>query len=339
MPQKQNFIKKFAKSIKMTKFLSVIALCLAFVLLVKVGDGVKEAAYSIIHRPNLQTNKIAIGMATDENYVYPTIVTATSLLENASLDTKYEIIIMHPSDLLSVSKEILLSLNDEFPKHEIKLHDVKDAFDGFDDQYRATPLWYKLKLASILPNYSKCIWLDSDVLVFKNLSELNDIDMSNYYVAGVPSGADFDPAYDNFEEKWGIPNDLHICTGVDLFNLSKIRQDKIETKMMEMGKNSGKLFPYKDEDAINIVCYPKIKLLHPKYGILNLIMPGGFLEQRKIIFGEKEYQEAISDPVIVHLVDKPWKNNKVILGKTWWEYAEKTRFYEEICKKYRKQMT
>lgn len=41
---------------------------------------------------------IPIAMASDDNYVYPTAVAITSILENANKNTKIEIYLMHPGN-------------------------------------------------------------------------------------------------------------------------------------------------------------------------------------------------------------------------------------------------
>ena len=48
---------------------------------------------------NSSKNVISVAMATDDNYIYPTIVSMTSLARNSNRNTIYHIYIMHPDNL------------------------------------------------------------------------------------------------------------------------------------------------------------------------------------------------------------------------------------------------
>lgn len=45
---------------------------------------------------------------------------------------------------------------------------------------------FRLMLPEVLPNLNKIIYLDADIFVNTDIKELWDIDMTNYYFAGVP---------------------------------------------------------------------------------------------------------------------------------------------------------
>ncbi len=69
--------------------------------------------------------------------------------------------------------------------------------------------------------------------------------------------------------------------------------------------------------------------LPPKYGTLIRYR----LEEG--IYSEKEKLEALKYPGVLHLMDKPWKDNKALKlygSCKWWEYAKKSDFYDEIDK-------
>ena len=45
-------------------------------------------------------------------------------------------------------------------------------------------------------------------------------------------------------------------------------------------------------------------------------------------------ENAFDNLSIIHCICKPWNNPKVAFGRHWWDYARKTAFYKDICKKY-----
>lgn len=106
----------------------------------------------------------------------------------------------------------------------------------------------------------KILYMDLDTIVVDDISELFDIDIENYYCAGVfdhymknqPLNTILDIDYDNY-----------INAGVILFNLEYVRKDKKDKELIEY-INSTKL-TYLDQDTINKVFYGKIKLIDSIY--------------------------------------------------------------------------
>jgi len=74
--------------------------------------------------------------------------------------------------------------------------------------------------SKIFPELDKILSLDIDTIVTENIDELWDIDISNYYIAGVRDTPEFNK------------NGLYVNGGVLLCNLKKIREDKMDEKMI-----------------------------------------------------------------------------------------------------------
>lgn len=118
----------------------------------------------------------------------------------------------------------------------------------------------RLYLADLLPNEEKVLYLDTDLLVLDNITELFDIDISNYYAAGViDQGAKTNLMTPNIN----IDKQHYINSGVCLFNLKKIREDN-KSKELDNYLNTNKLL-YPDQDTINVVFKDKILFLDNKY--------------------------------------------------------------------------
>ena len=73
-------------------------------------------------------NIIPIALSTDNNYIFPTIVTITSILENAAPLTYYDIYILLSSDFNEESKYKLLKIKDHYQCGNITLINMKDEF-------------------------------------------------------------------------------------------------------------------------------------------------------------------------------------------------------------------
>lgn len=118
----------------------------------------------------------------------------------------------------------------------------------------------KLYFASVFANEDKIIWIDLDAIARKPLDELWNMNIDDYYLAGV---------VDSGIEKWHTPGleldwSQYVNAGVLLFNLKKIREDDKEKELIELVNNQKLACP--EQDALNVV-FENNKLIIP--GIWN----------------------------------------------------------------------
>lgn len=306
MPKKQNFMKKYVRNLNYNGRLSL-----------KNKNNVKI---------------IPIGMATDDNYIKPTIACINSLFLNANDTTKYTVIVMVPGDLSKDSETKLLSFNEKFKQHKIEIRNMGEEFSNVSRPHWITAAaYFRLKLPEIFLDFEKVIYLDSDTLVLKDLREFYEIDINNQYIAGVPDIGRVQEHVRRTFESVGIKNDKIINSGVMLWNLTKIRHDEMMSKLEEFLNHCGSEFlrDFGDQGVINVVFYEKILDIHPKF---NLLFGGNdyFSEKSSKIYDEKEQEYSKEDPTIVHFTcDRPWhdKNFSQLTSKyvkLWHEYVEKS---------------
>lgn len=278
-----------------------------------------------------EVSPINIAMATDNNYAYPTIVSMTSILENKKHNTKIDFYIMLSGDFNEDIKTKIMSLQDKYSNCRITLVDMKDKFKGLHTSaHITTAAYYRLSLASLFPNLDKILYLDTDILVIKDLSELYNYNLDNYYLAGVLATQSniaegnikrriARPKRDYYLKKFGIENykTHYINDGIALFNLAKIRKDSLEPKLVECATK----YKHKnhDQDVLNIVCYDSI------LNIPNL-------------YNKLPHLCKLNEQVIIHFFGKtkPWNDDKVALADLWWQYAEKSGYRKEIKSKFSK---
>lgn len=121
--------------------------------------------------------------------------------------------------------------------------------------------------AKLLPQHSRVLSLDIDIVVMDDISELWDIDLSNYYFAGVKETERKQNDYCNF--------------GVIMMNLDKIRMDKVDDKIIHLLNTSKQQCP--EQDAFNTVCEGNILLLPPEYNYTPFSHLTGDTKDEKII--------------------------------------------------------
>lgn len=113
-------------------------------------------------------------------------------------------------------------------------------------------------LPEILPDIDKILYLDLDIWVEKDISELWNIDITDYAIAAV-----VDINARNFHLPY-IPNvNVYINSGVLLMNLEYMRKHNMVEQFHELLNTWLLSFP--DQDTLNRVCYGAIKFLSHKW--------------------------------------------------------------------------
>jgi lipopolysaccharide biosynthesis glycosyltransferase len=202
---------------------------------------------------------------------------------------------------------------------------------------RTTAIFYRLILQNLLPNEKKILYFDCDTLIYKDLSEIYNLNITDKYYIG------------QFEskplEKYGKNLSNFINSGVMLINLENLRKDNIFKKIYQFLRDNNRTLFFLDQDAINVVCNKKIGFF-PSYfvssGICDLNSLKNINRKNKFYNNTNKY---LIEPYIFHfkIYTKPWfgiaiNKNKMIcfdFFPRFYEYARKTNFYFEILEQFR----
>ena len=326
----------FKTFFKLDNFFKSLLLAVFFMIFIfgnNVGNNLILAS-KVISTQNQTKNVIPIAMATDDNYVYPTLVSMTSMLENKNEDTKLEFHIMLSGKVTGENKENFRKLTKHYPDCTVNLIDMKDRFSNAKiSGYVTVPTYYRLNLPSLLPQYNKILYIDSDTIVNKDLQELFNLNVDEYYIAG-----SFDlhvSKIPNYEKKLGIKNmGQYINAGVALMNTKKMREDKLEKKFSDFIPTLPKSgLGFQDQDIINAICYENIKLLSPTYNVfVNIFyvyennMPSLLLD---CCSNEEWNKLRRNDSKIMKILHwaggtKPWNDQNVKFYSLWDKYRKIT---------------
>lgn len=274
---------------------------------------------------------IPVVLAADNNYRYPLMVTLLSSLMNAKKNTKYQFIILVSDQFDMESMELINKLLKQYDMPEAAFYNMQDNYQNIEMQIKhiSYATFYRLQLPELLKEVEKCIYLDVDVVVKKDLKEFFDTELGDNYIAGVKAAGYYYPE----EKKTATISlleidklDQYINAGVLLINLKKMREDKLtETFEKLLEKN----FPCQDQDILNAACYGHIKVLPPKYNAMTKYNVGikdeyDRIECLHICYTREEWNEACETPVIIHYADrwKPWQDLRGIFVQEWWKYIK-----------------
>lgn len=195
------------------------------------------------------------------NVYYRMIPAVKSLLKHNKIDKVFLLIEddIFPYDLPTNVQCINISQQQWFNKEHCA--NWYDGWGGYMVLIRAA-------YAKIFPDLDKILSLDIDTIVQEDISNLWEIDLSNYYVAGVKDTPEFNKKR------------LYINGGVLLQNLKKIREDKMDDKMIFYLNHFKK--DYAEQDALNELYRNHILELPSEYNSHPLFV-GFDPNKRKII--------------------------------------------------------
>ena len=263
-------------------------------------------------------NIIPVFFAVDDGYIPFLGIALKSLIDNASDENKYQIKILYTNvsseNIRRIKKYEKENINIEFVDLNKQLEDIKEKL--YTRNYFSNTTYYRLFIPELYPEYKKAIYIDSDTICLTDIANLYNIDMENNLIAGVPDGAiqANDVFKDYVERVVGVSDyNNYFNAGIIVMNLEELRKYKFQEKFIYMlGKVRFEVA--QDQDYMNRLCKGRVKLLD-------------FSWNRMPIMGKQS-----GDINIIHynLGAKPWYFDDVLYQEHFWEYAEKTDFYNEI---------
>ena len=274
---------------------------------------------------------IPIVLSSDEWYAPFMYTTILSILKNGY--SFYSFFLIVTQKFPKIYRKDIIKLKRKYAKCSFHFIYMKKEFNDITMKIKHITLttYYRLLIGDLLPKeFDKCIYLDVDVCVQKDLSELFNIKLGDNYLAGVVSASYFYNEKKNCK-RLNLPSmKKYLNAGVLLMNLKQIRKDNMTKKFIELSKRN---FSSQDQDVLNIACYGKILTIEPKYNAQVKTLKENNPLLRKL-FKEGEIMEAKYEPHIIHYSnkEKPWNSLEIYMGKYWWDIAKKTPYNNFIQK-------
>lgn len=268
--------------------------------------------------------ELNVTINTDNNYIQHAMAMLCSLYENNKSNT----IILHvlSNNLSEDNKKYLTSISDRYQNKTIFYCIDDSKLDGVKFRSKrplSNAAYYRLLLSSILPSIDKVLYLDCDMIVLGDVSELFELELDNFALA---ASIDSTPCDQQHRLQLQLEADERtFCSGIMLINLNYWRKNGSEQKLIEYSKRDRKTVYYHDQDALNYVFKKKWFLLPPKWN--KYAYSNSFPKYFNLHpFDVYEYR---CEPKVIHYaaVDmKPWYNCKSCNRKLYIRYLEKSSF-------------
>lgn len=264
---------------------------------------------------------------SDSNYLQHTAVMLVSLFEN-NKDTDITVHLIGP-ELDKVEYErfsnTIAKYNHTLNYYQFDLH-LLEKFPG-TRQYISSTTWCRLFIQDILPaDIDKVLYLDGDIIVTDDISELSRIEMGDNLVAAV---SDEINGYDEYYTRYGFPKDyIYFNAGMLLINLAAWRRYDVKTKALEyLARTDRPELENADQDLLNIICAGKTIDLPLRYNLQDALC------RNKILHIRKEIEEILDDEIkqgkVFHFScpKKPWSMKCIHPKKPlYYEYLDKTEW-------------
>lgn len=281
----------------------------------------------------------AIVCALDEKYLPYLSVCIASILQHASAERKYDIVVLVDFDLDFADKVKFDSMLQGRRNVSIRFFDLRRHFTMpyfrslFVDRHLSIAAYYRFAAPYVLFDHERCLWLDCDTVACEDVATLLDADIGDSCVGGcrdLAVTADIIVLFRNalaYLKSLGFRHEKdYICSGVMLFNLVRFRHDGIVKKLLETCAAHN--FRMHDQDGVNLVCQDSIALLDGKWNFIAhdnpSIYPNGM---------QSAIREGIVDRNgIWHFAggEKPWYHPWRECSFVWWRYARMSPYYEEM---------
>ncbi|MBQ8448079.1 MAG: glycosyltransferase family 8 protein [Clostridia bacterium] len=275
----------------------------------------------MLNRDNTLKKEIPVFFSSDDNYIPFLDVAIASLIENASKSYTYRIIILNTG----ISAENIAKVKqNERPGFSVEFLDISTALTNvrayFKNVYHFSIVtYYRLFISSLFPQYDKIIYLDCDLVVTGDISELYNTEMGENIIAAVPDQnvKNVEAFRRYIEIAISVDPEKYINAGVLLINLDAFRKNEIEKKLVRLMTAFNFDLVDPDQAYINYLCKNKIHFLPNGWNKIPTELP---------CEGKKN---------IVHyaLYKKPWQYDDVIDGEYFWQYAKNSPFCEEILQR------
>ena len=318
------------------KYLSLIFLSIIFVFMhiqFKAPKELKKLKKNLIHQ-------IHIAISTDNRYVYPYIVSLTSLLDNRNESTFYIIHVLFDNNFSKNNIDKIKTVVDNFGKNraEVVFHNIGVDFKKANLGCFGRATYYRIALPSLLPDVNRIIYFDGDTLNLKDLTEMYNIKLNEgMYLSAI---------LDNVRmvkeiAELGIKINKYVNAGVLLMDLKTMREKSIEKILRDFIDTH--FLKTVDQTAINAMCNKNIQIMSYKYVVPPLssyeeLVKCNSGQETMYKVSESELYNAYHDPTLIHFFGpgKLWNKNCNHTYKPYWfHYAKMSGFYNEILNHFR----
>jgi hypothetical protein len=191
--------------------------------------------------PEPKLNYISIALSTSNKYISLVYVCMTSILYSKNAYTYIIFYLLIPKGFFHKNIDFLKSLHEQYDYFNITFIEIDNRYDkAFISRHITKEAYFKFSLGELIPHLNKIIYLDNDVICFKDLNNLYNMNFNDKMILGQPAFI-----YNITQKSY-----FSINSGILLLNLEKMREMHVEKKILN-AINKREKFDYHDQTIIN----------------------------------------------------------------------------------------
>ncbi len=269
--------------------------------------------------------------AADGNYLAPSAAMVRSAMEHVS-DRRVELYVL-TKDVTAEERRRLLA---SWPFENLRVHwlETDDTrLAGLPRTgWRDAGPYRKLLMDTALPrSVSRVVWLDSDVIVLRDLYGLWATPLD-----GKPLGGVQDLTVPHLRSPRGLRPyrqlglngaEPYFNTGVLVIDLDWWRAHRVSVRVLQHSRRFSQELFYYEQDGLNAVLAKKWKPLDPRWNVIECVAGRPFFRPRHLT--GQQYRRLLADPWIIHYAGrwKPWTHPS---SRPWrqlfFEYLDRTEW-------------
>jgi len=285
-------------------------------------SSIKNILEKIEYTHEVEFNYIPISLCPNNRFTNLAYVAMTSILSSKARNTYICFYLIIPNDFENKNINFIKSLKEEYDNFNITFIRMDNKYDkAYTDRRISAQAYYRFSLGELLKNINKIIYLDVDVIVYKDLSNFYYLNFNGKMILGQPTYGNKNSQKKGFHK---------VNTGILLLNLFEMRKFKIEEKVIKIIKK-GKKLSYHDQTLLNDNFKQYIGIFPPEYHARpwsNYKEIEIFNNQIGKVFDQDYFYFANKYPTIRHFLGryKP-KNPNINYIEDWWFFARKSKYY------------
>lgn len=263
---------------------------------------------------------IPIFFAVDNEYIPFLAVTLQSIVEHSTEENYYVIKILctniSEGNKEKINKYTKDNISIEFVDLNYYIEKIKNKL--YTRDYFSMTTYFRLFISNLYPQYNKAIYLDSDIVLLTDVAELYKEDIGDNLVGAVRDDIiQQNEVFQEYVEKVvGVSSyKNYFNAGMLIMNLDELRKNKFQEKFLYLLENV-KYSVVQDQDYLNRICKGRVKLLDASWNVMPNATKDVNEDNIKLIHYNYQY--------------KPWHYDNIAYANYFWNFAQKTEFYDKL---------
>ena len=278
--------------------------------------------------PEPQLNYISVSLSTNNHYTSLAYVCMTSVLYSKNDFTYISFYLIISKEFSKKNIDFLTSLYEQYDYFNITILKIDNRYDrAFISRYLSKETYFRCSLGELIPYLNKIIYLDTDVIVYKDLTNLYNLNFNDKMILG--QSVLFENGF------------YRINPGIILLNLKKMREINMEKKVLNIVINQKKKYNLHDQAIINIYFKKYLGVFPPE----NHARPYNETQSIKFnnisghLYNNDYFLFSWKNPTLRHFFGK-YKPTHLdvnnIFKEDWWYFARLSKYFVQKTNKLNK---